>query len=273
MIIEVNGVSLYVEDHGEGTPVLLIHRWPDSARLWRHQIPFLTAHGFRAIAPDMRGFGRSSRPPKVTDYALANAVGDVAGILDTLGIEAAHVVGYDWGAAVAWLTATFIPDRVKKLVVLSVEHPRAPRTLRQDEMAWYQLFFQFEGIAEATLQYQDWAWLRRFSRGDGDQERYLQDLSRPGALTASLNWYRANLAPRMPGTAPELPPVRVPTLGIWSTNDHYLDGERMEKSGAYVEAPWHYEVIEGASHWIPLDAPDRLNALLLDWLHGPATAR
>ena len=133
----------------------------------------------------------------------------------------------------AWLTATFIPNRVKKLAVLSVGHPRAPRTLRQDEMAWYQLFFQFEGIAEATLQYKDWAWLRRFSRGDGDQERYIEDLSRPGALTASLNWYRANLAPRMPGTAPELPPVRVPTLGIWSTNDHYLDGERMEKSGAY----------------------------------------
>ena len=268
-LIEVNGVSLYVEDHGEGTPVVLIHGWPDSAYLWRHQIPFLTGHGFRVIAPDMRGFGRSSRPPAVADYALANAVGDVAGILDTLGIESAHVVGHDWGAVVAWLTATYLPDRVSKLVVLSVAHPRAPRTLRQDEMAWYQLFFQFEGVAEATLQYQDWAWLRRFSRGDGDQERSLADLSRPGALTASLNWYRANLAPRMPGTAPDLPPVTVPTLGIWSANDHYLDGERMEKSGTYVEAPWRYEVIEGASHWIPLDAPDRLNALLLDWLHEP----
>jgi pimeloyl-ACP methyl ester carboxylesterase len=80
----------------------------------------------------------------VADYALANAVGDEAGMLDTLGIEAAHVVGHDWDAVVAWLTATFIPDRVNKLVVLSVGHPRAPRTLQQDEMAWYQLFFQFE---------------------------------------------------------------------------------------------------------------------------------
>ena len=265
-IFEVNGVSLYVEDHGEGTPVLLIHGWPDSAYLWRHQIPFLTGHGFRAIAPDMRGFGRSSRPPEVADYALANAVGDVVGILDSFGIETAHVVGHDWGAGVAWLTATFFPERVSKLVVLSVGHPRAPRTLRQDEMAWYQLFFQFEGVAEATLQYKDWAWLRRFSRGDGDQERVLEDLSRPGALTAGLNWYRANLAPRMPGTAPELPPVTVPTLGIWSTNDYYLDGERMEKSSDFVNAPWRYEEIEGASHWIPLDAPDRLNELLLDWL-------
>ncbi len=265
-VIEANGVSLHVDDHGSGTPVLLIHGWPDSAYLWRHQIPFLIQHGFRAIAPDLRGFGRSSRPPAVADYALANAVADMAAILDALGIETAHVVGHDWGAVVAWLTATFLPDRVSKLVVLSVAHPRAPRTFRQDEMAWYQLFFQFEGIAEANLQHDDWAWLRRFSRGDGDQERYLEDLSRPGALTASLNWYRANLAPRMPGTAPGLPPVTVPTLGIWSTNDHYLDGERMEKSGACVEGPWRYEVIEGASHWIPLDAPGHLNELLLDWL-------
>ena len=265
-VIEVNGISLYVEVHGEGTPVVLLHGWPDSAYLWRHQIPFLVGHGFRAIAPDMRGFGRSSRPPEVADYALANAVGDVVGILDSFGIETAHVVGHDWGAAVAWLTATFLPDRVSKLVVLSVGHPRAPRTLRQDEMAWYQLFFQFEGIAEATLQYNDWAWLRRFSRGDGDTERVLEDQSRPGALTAGLNWYRANLAPRMPGTAPELPPVTVPTLGVWSTNDYYLDGERMEKSGDFVHAPWRYEVIEGATHWIPLDAPDQLNELLLDWL-------
>lgn len=265
-IIEVNGVSLHVEDHGSGTPVLLIHGWPDSAYLWRHQIPFLTEHGFRAIAPDMRGFGRSSRPSAVADYALANAVGDMAGLLDALGVESAHVVGHDWGAAVAWLTAMFQPDRVKKLVVLSVGHLRAPRTFRQDEMAWYQLFFQFEGIAEATLAYDDWAWLRRFSRGDGDQERYRQDLSRPGALTASLNWYRANLAPRLPAPRPELPPVTAPTMGIWSTGDHYLDGEMMRNSASLVAGPWRYEEIPDASHWVPLDAPGRLNDLLLEWM-------
>jgi pimeloyl-ACP methyl ester carboxylesterase len=265
-MIEVDGVSLHVEDHGSGTPVVLLHGWPDSAYVWRNQIPFLTAHGFRAIVPDLRGFGRSSRPIEVTDYALSKSVGDVTGLLDALGVESAHVVGHDWGAAVAWVMAMSHPDRLQKLVVVSVGHPSTPWSLRQHEMGWYELFFQFEGIAEATLPYDDWAWLSRFLRGAGDQERYEQDLARPGAMTASLNWYRANLAPKMPGPTPELPPVRVPTLGIWSTNDHYLDRERMEKSGAYVEAPWRYEVIEGASHWIPLDAPDRLNELLLDWL-------
>jgi len=267
-VIEANGVSLHVEDYGNGPPVLLLHGWPDSAYVWRHQIPFLTAHGFRAIAPDMRGFGRSSRPPGITDYALSKSVGDVTALLDGLGVESANLVGHDWGAAVAWSMAMSHPDRVQKLVVVSVGHPSVPWSLRQREMAWYELFFQFEGIAEATISYDDWAWLWRFLRGAGDQERYARDLSRPGALTASLNWYRANLAPRMPGPPPELPLVRVPTLGIWSTDDHYLDGERMERSGAYVKAPWRYEVIKGASHWIPLDTPDRLNELLLDWLKG-----
>jgi pimeloyl-ACP methyl ester carboxylesterase len=150
--------------------------------------------------------------------------------------------------------------------VLSVPHPLAPQTLRQREMAWYQQFFQFEGIAEAWLQHDDWALLREFLRGDGDVNRYLTDLSRPGALTASLNWYRANLAPRPPGPGLDLPPVTSPTLALWSTKDHYLDGERMQGSASFVQGDWRYERIEGASHWIPLDAADRLNELLAEWL-------
>ncbi|HEV2375496.1 MAG TPA: alpha/beta fold hydrolase [Streptosporangiaceae bacterium] len=264
--VEVGEISLCVEDHGSGDPVLLIHGWPDSAYLWRHQIPFLTARGFRVIAPDMRGFGRSGRPPHVSDYTLQNAVSDVAAVLDTFGIETAHVVGHDWGAAVAWLTAMFLPERVRRLVALSVGCPGSGPTLRQQEMSWYQLLFQFEGIAEATIAYDNWAWLREFTRGNGDLERYVEDLSRPGALTASLNWYRANLAPRMPGPSPQFPPVTAPTLGIWSTGDHYIDGELMEKSGGRVRGPWRHVVIPGPSHWIPLDAPGQLNELLLDWL-------
>ena len=264
--MQVNGISLNVAEHGAGVPVILLHGWPDSGYLWRHQVPYLVDHGFRVVVPDLRGFGQSERPAGVAAYSLPTIIADVAGILDELGIQTAHVVGHDWGAAVAWFTAMLIPDRVRRLVVLSVPHPLAPATLRQREMAWYQLLFQFEGIAEAQLQANDWALFRTFSRGDGDQQRYLADLSRPGALTASLNWYRANLAPRMPGPRPSLPPVTVPTLGIWSTGDHYLDGERMRMSADCVAGPWQYEEIPDASHWIPLDAPDRLNDLLGDWL-------
>ena len=265
-MLQINGISVHLEDHGSGKPVILLHGWPDSAYLWRNQIPFLAENGFRVIAPDLRGFGRSDRPEGVAAYSLQHAVGDVVGILDGLGIEAAHIGGHDWGAAVAWFTAMRHPDRVHKLVVLSVPHPLAPHTLRQREMAWYQLFFQFEGVAEAWLQRDDWAMLRELLRGDGDVDRYITDLSRPGALTASLNWYRANLRPRNPGPPHKLPPVKAPTLGIWSTNDHYLDGERMRLSGRFVEGPWRYEQIEGISHWIPLDAADRLNQLLIEWL-------
>ena len=214
-MVQVNGISLRVEDHGSGKPVLLLHGWPDSAYLWRNKIPFLVNSGFHAIAPDLRGFGRSDRPEGVPAYSLQNVVGNVVGILDGLGIGAADIVGHDWGAAVAWFLAAVYPGRVHKLVILSVPHPLAPRTLRQREMAWYQLFFQFERIAEAWLQHDDWALFRETLRGNGDVDRYISDLSRPGALTASLNWYRANLAPRAPGPSPHLPPVEAPTLGVW----------------------------------------------------------
>ena len=265
-MLQVNGISLHVEDQGSGRLVLLLHGWPDSSYLWRNQVPFLVANGFHTITPELRGFGRSDRPEGVTAYLLENAVADVLGILDAFDVGAADIVAHDWGAAVAWFTAMAHPDRVHKLVVLSVPHPLAPPTLRQREMAWYQLFFQFEGIAEAWLQHDDWALFRQLLRGDRNIDRYIADLSRPGALTASLNWYRANLAPRMPRPPPNLRPVEAPTLGIWSTNDHYLDGERMKMSGRFVKGAWRYEQIEGASHHIPLDAPDRLNHLLIEWL-------
>jgi pimeloyl-ACP methyl ester carboxylesterase len=266
MIVNANGVELYVETHGDGVPVLLLHGWPDSSALWRHQVPFLTANGFQAITPDLRGFGQSSRPDGKEAYQLRNSVADVAAILDAAGARTAHVVGHDWGAAVAWLTAMYLPDRVRTLTVLSVPHPLAPVTRRQREMAWYQLFFQFEEIAEATLMDEDWAALRELAPGYADIDRAITDLSRPGALTASLNWYRANLAPRMPGPRPGLPPVTAPALGVWSDGDRYLDGARMRASGDLVKGPWRYAEIAGAGHWIPLDASDQLNELLIGWL-------
>jgi pimeloyl-ACP methyl ester carboxylesterase len=266
MIAQSNGVDLYYEVHGDGEPVLLLHGWPDSSALWRNQVPFLTAHGFRAITPDLRGLGRSARPEETDAYQLPNAVADVAAVLDAAGAPTAHVVGHDWGAGVAWLTAMLLPDRVRTLTAISVPHLAARATLRQREMAWYQLFFQFTGVAEATLTHNDWALLREWAPNYADLDRAIEALSRPGALTASLNWYRANLAPRPPGERPPLPPVTAPTLGIWSDGDRYLDGARMRASGELVKGPWRYEEIAGASHWIPLDAPDQLNDLLLAWL-------
>ena len=266
MIVSRDGIDLQVEVHGHGVPVLLLHGWPDSNEVWRNQVPALAARGFRVITPDLRGFGQSARPEGKDHYRLREAVADAGAVLDACGAEHAHVVGHDFGAAVAWLTAMYLPDRVRTLTVVSVPHPQVPLTPRQREMNWYQLFFQFEKVAEATLEYNDWAQLRELTPGYQDIDRAIGLLSRPGALTATLNWYRANLTPRPPGPPPVLPPVTAPTLGIWSDGDRYLDGGRMRASTDFVQAPWRYEEIPGATHWIPLDAPERLNQLLLDWL-------
>jgi pimeloyl-ACP methyl ester carboxylesterase len=260
--------DLAVLDEGEGRPVLLLHGFPDSSHLWRNQIPALVGAGFRVVAPDLRGFGESEKTQEVEAYALRNLLGDVVAVLDELGIERAHVVGHDWGAGLAWVTAGFAPERVDRLVVMSVGHPNAFRTqtVEQREKSWYMLLFQFE-IAEDLLQRDDWKLAREWIRGHGDVELYLENLSRPGALTAALNWYRANTHPRRElGERIAFPAIAAPTMGIWSSGDDYLLEDPMLRSAEYVTGGWRYERIEGASHWLQLDEPERVNALLLDFL-------
>jgi pimeloyl-ACP methyl ester carboxylesterase len=263
-----DGIELEVLEEGEGPPVLLVHGFPDSAHLWRHQVPALTGAGMRALAPDMRGFGASERPEAVEDYRISRAVADLVAVLDALGVDRARVVGHDWGAAVAWVFAALHPERVERLVAMSVGHPGAQRrTIADREKAWYTLLFQFEGVAEELLARDDWALLRAWLRDDGDVAHYVEDLSRPGALTAGLSWYRANLHPaRQLEPRPALPAVAAPTLGVWSSGDHYLNEEPMLRSAELVSGPWRYERIDGASHWMQLDAPERVNALLLEFL-------
>jgi pimeloyl-ACP methyl ester carboxylesterase len=258
-----------VLDEGTGTPVLLLHGFPDSSRLWRHQIPALVAAGFRTIAPDLRGFGESDKPAAVEDYAIARSVADMGAVLDALELERADLVGHDWGAGLAWALAALVPERVERLVVMSVGHPntlRAP-SIAQREKAWYQLLFQFEGVAESLIQRNDWMLFREMVGDAEDADRYVADLSRPGALTAALNWYRANASPAQElERTRQFPSVAAPTLGIWGSGDRFLLEEGMAASGEYVTGSWRYERIEGAGHWLQLDAPERVNELLLEFL-------
>jgi pimeloyl-ACP methyl ester carboxylesterase len=270
MRVAVNGVTLHVLDEGSGPPVLLLHGFPDSAALWRHQIPALVERGHRVIAPDLRGFGESDRPSEVEAYAMPTLIADVLGLLGELGIERTAVVGHDFGAALAWSLTGAAPAVVDRLAVLSVGHPAAyfADSIEQRERSWYMLFFQFAGVAEEALRQDDWALWRLLSRGQGDVERHLADLDRPGALTAALNWYRANLPPAAFGpTVPrELPGINCPVLGIWSDGDHHCGEEQMLASQHYVAGPWRYERVTGASHWIPFDAPDETSRLLGDFV-------
>ncbi len=272
MRVEVNGVGIEFDVWGEegGRPVVLLHGFPDTAQLWRNQVPALVDAGFRVITPDLRGFGRSDRPQEVEAYSLLHASGDVLGLLDHLHLERAHVVGHDFGAALSWVVATFAPERVDHLAVLSVGHPAAFRLTQfeQARLSWYLLLFQHQGVAEQWLSADDWANLRAWSNHP-DVPGVLEQFhaAGPDALTTALHWYRANLPPEAFVAPPlELPPVQAPTMGVWSDGDFALAEAQMADSGAHVAGPWRYERLEGAGHWMQLEAPERVSELLVDFL-------
>jgi pimeloyl-ACP methyl ester carboxylesterase len=275
--IRVGDLTFNVAEAGSGSPVILLHGWPDSWHLWRRQIETLARSGHRVIAPDLRGFGESSAPEALSDYSLGMLINDVVAVMDEFKVERAAVVGHDWGAALAWLVATFLPERVERLVAVSVGHPQAfsGAGFRQKQLSWYMMWFQFPGVAEEALPADEWELFRQWAhdgaaRGSDDyMERQIADLSRPGRLSAGFNWYRANISPATfagDGRGVELPLVTCPTLGVWSSGDMALGEVQMTDSEQYVSGPWRYERIERANHWIPVYASDELNALLEEFL-------
>ena len=213
------GTEIHYEVTGEGTPVLLLHGFPDSGRLWRHQVPALTGAGYRVIVPDMRGYGRSARPVEVGAYDILHLVSDVGVVLADVGVPRAHVVGHDWGAAAAWVLASVAPDTVDRLVALSIGYPATFRgrpgqlNLDQLEKAWFMLLFQ-----------------------------------------------------SFVGPPTSLPAVQAPTLGVWSSGDFALTEAQMTRSAEHVAGSWRYARLEAPGHWMQLEAPDRVNTLLLDFL-------
>lgn len=264
-------VDLAVTDHGpsDGEAVLLLHGFPDSAWLWRHQIPHLADAGYRVLAPDLRGFGRSDKPASVEDYTLRRHAGDVRAIMGHFGVDRAHVVGHDWGAALTWYLGVVDPELFRTATVLSVGHPTvfASAGLEQKRRSWYMLLFQFPDVAERWLSAEDWRWFREWSGSPAEVGHWIEQLSRPGALTAALNIYRANMAPETwAAPVPALPPMPCDTLAVWSVGDTVLLEDQIVESQRCVSGRWRYERFEDADHWIPLTAPDRLTDLLLDWL-------
>ncbi|HAT30786.1 MAG TPA: hypothetical protein DCW29_08030 [Janthinobacterium sp.] len=262
---QVNGIAMNVVIEGKGPDILLVHGFPDSHDVWRHQIPVLVAAGFRVIAPDTRGCGASAILPKVGDYVMANLVADLVGLLDVLGIQKVRLVGHDWGAIISWHLAINHPERITRYVAISVGHPNAfaRAGLLQKIKSYYILVLLMRGISEFFARQCNWLLFRLMTNYSDEFPRWRAQLSRPGRFTAGANYYRAN-----PGMlrCQAYPSVKVPVLGIWSSADIFLTEAQMKNSAAYVQESWHYLRIEGANHWIPLSAPQQLNRALLDYL-------
>jgi pimeloyl-ACP methyl ester carboxylesterase len=266
--IDSGGVALDVQVEGEGRPVVLIHGWPDTKRLWSKQVPALVDAGFRVISYDQRGYGASDKPAEVDAYAIPFLAIDATNVLDHLGIERAHFVGHDWGAAVVWAIASFAPQRVDHLVAMSVGHPSSfsRMSYAQREKSWYMLLFQLTPEGEDWVTADDGVHLREWAR-HADAAAVYADLIRDGSVTPGLSYYRANVPPRaLVGPPIDLPPIAAPAMGIWSTDDFALLEDQMTGSAGYCAGGWRYERIEGAGHWFQWEQPERTNELLLDFL-------
>ncbi|WP_406863736.1 alpha/beta fold hydrolase [Streptomyces sp. HUAS MG47] len=270
MRVELSQVTLDVEVSGEGPAVLLVHGFPDSYELWRHQVAALNAAGYRTIAPTLRGFGGSDRPEGGPEaYHPGKHVGDLLELLARLEVDRFHLVGHDWGSGIAQGLAQTVPDRVASLSILSVGHWASIQDAgwEQKQLSWYMLLFQFAGVAEDWMTRDGWANLQEMLGEHRDAEAVLETLKEPGALTAALNIYRAALpADQMFAPVQDPAPLPGPVMGVWSTGDRFLTERSMTGTAKHVDGSWRYERIEGAGHWLQLDAPERLNALLLDFL-------
>jgi pimeloyl-ACP methyl ester carboxylesterase len=255
----------------DGELVFLLHGFPETSYEWRGQLPALAAAGYRAVAPDQRGYSPGARPTQVTDYTIALLAQDVLGMADALGAQRFHVVGHDWGAAVAWVVAGTAPERVLSLSALSVPHPDAFAAVLADmtscqyaASSYFDIFVQPD--SQAGLLANDAIVFRNTLLGGVDAaavDEYLRVLGTEEALGAALNWYRANVGMRML-TAPALGAIGVSTLFIWGDGDTALCRDGADLTEQYVDGSYRFEVMMGVDHWIADKAPEALNVLLLE---------
>ena len=278
--LDANGLSFVADSAGQGDAVaLLLHGFPESRASWRRQLPAFTALGWRAVAPDLRGYGDSSRPLGKEAYRIERLVDDVAALFDALGARRRVLIGHDWGGAIAWAAALRgLP--LDGLAILNAPHPaafrRALETWDQRRRSWYMAFFLLPWLPELLLTWKDG---RELVRGLARQtahwppellEEMRRNLVAPGAATAMLNYYRANI-PRY-GKA-GAPPARIecPTLLIWGEDDIYLNPGLASGNEAFAGNLTVHR-LPGVSHWVQQDAPDEVNRLIAEWARGQGLA-
>lgn len=279
---QVGDVRLHYAESGEGERlVLLLHGFPECWYSWRHQLQALGGR-FRVVAPDLRGYNLSDKPPRVEDYRLERLVDDVTGLIRHFGARDAAIVGHDWGAVIAWATARRYPDCVWKLAALQVPPSEVwakNSSLRQTLRSWYMFFFQLPYVPEWWLSRDDFSGLDSMFRStsrpgtfdDADLAVFKAALRERGALQASINYYRANLWPllRAASHASEATAgfrIRVPTLFIYGERDRFIIPETVEGIGAYVAAPYGELRLASGNHWVQQEYPAEVSAALLKFL-------
>lgn len=284
---QIGGVRLHYAERGSGGRlVVLLHGFPECWYSWRHQLMAL-GENFRVVAPDMRGYNLSDKPARVEDYKIDLLVDDVLGLVRHFGEKQAAIVGHDWGAGVAWAVAQRNPEYVWKLVAMQVPPMAAWRdnmTLRQALHSWYMLFFQLPRLPEWLMSVKDYAFIERTFKKtvarpgtftDTDIAVYKKALSEPGALTAGINYYRANVfsmfARRKQREQEELSDnrIRVPTLFIYGEKDHAVLPETVRGVKNYVDAPYREVRIATSAHWVQNEAVEEVNAALQSFLSSP----
>ena len=262
-----DGLVFDVRDAGpvDGPPVVLLHGFPQDSRSWDRVAPLLQARGYRTIAPDQRGYSAGARPRSRHAYRPSELTGDIIELIEVSGLGPVHLVGHDWGAAVAWGVAARRPDLLRSLTALSVPHPaafiRAMVTSSQARRSRYMLFFQLPWWPERELTSRE-SWERSLRSTGMPPEAAARDsdlMSDPGAARGALSWYRAMMfsSPRAVQAK-----VTVPTLYVWSDGDVAVGPQGAALTPRFVTGPYTYEVLTGVSHWIPDEAPEQLDTLL-----------
>jgi pimeloyl-ACP methyl ester carboxylesterase len=270
------GVRLHYVELGEGPLVVLLHGFPEFWYAWRRQIAALAAAGFRVVAPDQRGYNLSDKPANVASYGALRLVEDIAALIRDRqrdrGVEKAFIVGHDWGAGVAWSFAMQYPAMVERLVVLNGPHPeRILHGLKTNPVqlirSWYMFFFQLPALPEAVARLDGYAFLLKPLREEptnprafaaADIARYVEAYSRPGALTAMIDWYRAMVR----GKAVPLRRTEVDSLVLWGEQDRHLGRELATPSIDLVPNA-RVVFVPGATHWLQHDEPERVNEELI----------
>jgi epoxide hydrolase 4 len=275
---DLSETRLHYVEVGEGPLVVLLHGFPEFWYGWRFQIPALAAAGFRVVAPDMRGYNTSSKPPGVAAYDVDRLAVDVRDLIQERGAQAARVAGHDWGAAVAWVTAMNHPEVVERLAILNVPHPRrllrAVRRPPQLAKSWYMFFFQLPWLPEQAARVGRWRFFRVWGLGTAtspgaftaqDIDRYVEAWSQPGAATATINYYRAVFKQSPRRAEGRMRVVQAPTFVIWGERDRYLGRELADPDPADVPNLERVVRLPDASHWVQHDEPERVNQLLTEF--------